>query len=481
MKYIFMLLTILLGTVYGLLFTSFGNDFLKPVLEKQIQKETKLDTKLKLFQISLSNLHIKIDLTPDNSIDINGSFSLIEQNFNISYNILLNKLKKLKPLTKTDLNGNFKTNGTIIGNLKSFNIVGLSNIANSKTTYKTKIVDLYPSSIFFKSKNLDLKTLLFMVNQKKYASAKIDIDMDIKNPKMNHLDGKISLLTKNGNFNKKILFDDYNISLPQSNFKLSTTTKLIDNKALTAINFTTKIANLYIKEAKLNLTSQELTSDYKIKIANLNNLFFITKTKLKGSFVATGKIVKNDDIIVDFHSNTCGGQIVAKLKNNKLTSDIKNLNTLKLLDMLMYPKIFNSTLNAKLNYNLQNKKGNFNGTLKNGKFQKNTVLNLVKQYARTNLYIENFNGKIKADIAPDKVISSLYLSSNNSSISSKNAKINLKQKRVSASVDIVANKNPLNFKINGDINNPNIKINANKLIEKEAKKAIGKFLNIPLF
>ena len=477
MKYIFTLLALLFGTIYGLLFTSFGNDFFKPILEKQIQKQTQLNSELKIFKLSFSNLHVKLNITPKNTIDINGSFSLISQNFNISYNLVFNNLKALKPITNINLNGKLQTNGKVVGNFKNFNVIGKSSLANSTTNYKTNIVNLYPSLVLLETKNLDLENLLFMINQKKYASAKINLDMNITNLKTNNLDGKISLYTKNGKFNKKLILNDYNISLPYSNFKFTTNTKLVDNKALTSLNFKTKIMNLHVKEAKLNLASQKLESDYKVTIPNLNNLFFVTKTKLKGSFTANGKIIKDENLFVTFYSNTCGGKIITKIKNENLTTTIKGLDTIKLLDMLMYPKIFKSTLDAKLNYNLINKKGILNGDLKNGKFQKNTILDLVKQYARTNLYIENFNGKIKAKITKNNILTSIALKSNNSSISSKNAKINLKERKVNASVNVIANKNPISFKINGDINKPKIKVDANKIIEKESKKVIGNFIN----
>jgi len=476
MKYIFSALTILIASIYTILFTSFGNNIIKPVLEKKIQEQTHLNSKIKNFKLRFSNLNFILELNKNNTLHVDGTFSLISQTFNINYSLNLNELSTLAPLTTTKLNGKFNTNGVVKGNLNNFEIIGKSDVAQSNTNYNLNIKNLQPYKVVSKIQHLDLKTLLSMLNQKIYASAKIYTDIKIDNLTKNKLDGNINIYTKKSYFNKKLIKEDYNISLPKSDFSLKVDTKLIDNKTITSINFKAFAINILVKEAKLNLQNQKLKSDYQIYIKNLNNLYFITKTKLKGSFRANGKIIKNNDLKISLFSNFCDGKIDANLNNMELSTNVKNINTLKLLDTLRYPQIFNSSLNANLNYNLVTKKGKFNGKLKDGKFTKNTVLTLVKQYTNTNMYAEKFNGDIKANINKNKINSSVSLTSNRSSISTKNAKIDTKNKTIDANIEIVANKNPINVKLTGNINKPHVKVDANKLIKKEADKAINNFI-----
>ena len=64
MKYIAwiagILLVLLIG-VYVVAFTGFGNSLLKPIIESKIQEQTKLDSKLSTFSLSMSDFSVVLD------------------------------------------------------------------------------------------------------------------------------------------------------------------------------------------------------------------------------------------------------------------------------------------------------------------------------------------------------------------------------------------------------------------------------------
>jgi len=142
--------------------------------------------------------------------------------------------------------------------------------------------------------------------------------------------------------------------------------------------------------------------------------------------------------------------------------------------MLLYPKIFKSLINADVVYNLAQAKGTFDGKLSQGKFTKNQVLDLAKQYASVNMYKETFRGDVNAKINKEKIVASLDLKSNRSSIVTKNTKLNSKNNTIDSEIAINANGNPIGVKLSGDVNKPKVEIDAEELIKKEATKAITK-------
>jgi len=102
------------------------------------------------------------------------------------------------------------------------------------------------------------------------------------------------------------------------------------------------------------------------------------------------------------------------------------------------------------------------------------VLDLVKKYAHTDMYVQKFKGDVNADINKEKIIAGFDLRSNTSSLKTTNTKINTLTQKINSKIDIVANKNPLSITLKGNIKSPKIRVNADKIIRKEVTKAIQK-------
>ena len=129
----------------------------------------------------LDKFEILLDIDSQNSVHLNGDYSLFSESFNIAYNIKLNKLENLEKFTKKPLKGAFKTDGTVKGDMKFIEIDGKSDVASSDTTYHIELTNLNPTSIIAKMKDGDLPQLLTLAGEKPYADAKLDLDVDFKN------------------------------------------------------------------------------------------------------------------------------------------------------------------------------------------------------------------------------------------------------------------------------------------------------------
>jgi len=639
--------------VYLGLFTSFGNGILKPIIEKKIQENTLNTVKLEKFSLGMSSFDIRVELNRNNTLVVVGNYSMFTQAFNIKYSLKLEELKTLKKLTQTQLQGAFRTNGSVVGNLAFIKIDGVSDLAKGDTTYHVELTDFNPTSIIAKMKDVDLKTLLYIGNQKSYASADINLDVNFKNITPHKLDGNILLHTSHGKLNTRVLKKDFSITIPRNtafSMNLNATLKdddvdyiytlnsnlakissggkiipeplLVDikygvnvkelgllkviigadvrgslklsgkvkgskkslvvngktdfassktnftatlenfkptkvkarvralklQKALymvkqphyanayfdldvdmssvdmanlqgvvkskiykgvldskyftktykfktampkvtfnavtytvlkgksidTKVNFNSNLADLTIKNAKFKLSDNSFESDYRVKLPNLDRFYFVSDRHMKGSLNATGIVKQAKDLDFTMHSKVAEGVLDVKLHNDDLNAKLNGMKTLKVFDMLIYPKVFDSRISGDVKYNLAKERGTFDGKLSNGKFTQNKVLDLTKKYAKINLYKEIFAGDVDAKINKENIITSLSLKSNKSSISTKNAKLNSKTQIVHAKIDIVANKNPIEVTLNGNINSLHVKVHADELMKKEATKVIKK-------
>ncbi len=642
----------LLVVVYIAAFTTLGNNTIKPLIETEIQKQTHLPSRLSTFYLRMSEFRIVLELNKNNTIALNGTYSLFGQSFDVTYNVKLKELKTLKPLTQTQLESSFYTDGYVKGNMQKISVKGSSDVAKSNTTYNVELEDFNPTSIIAKVDSLDLSSLLYMLNQKQYAKAKVNLDVNFKNITPHKLDGNIVLLTKDGALNRKILRKDFNLTIPATAFAMklnaqlkgdtidynyvlhsnlarlhslgkvipqplklgvtytvnvkelallqpitgaalrgplrlegkvegtkakmrvsgtsdiaasktdfsavlhdfapetlqanirglkiqkllymlrqphyadalfdmnvnitnasmqnlqgSVTTKitkgLVDSRYMTKayefnstmprttfsattqtqlhktlvntkVDFLSNLADIHVKNAQFNLKDNAIKSDYVVKIDDLNQLYFVTNRHLKGSIQAYGDFSKAKDLDFTAHSKIAGGELDAKLHNDDFHADLNALRTLDILDMLLYPKIFKANIDADVDYNLAEAKGTFKGFLSHGTFTKNKLLDAVKKYAHTDMYVQKFQGDVNANIKKENIAAAFDLRSNSSSLKSKNTRINTLTKRIYSKVEILANKNPLTVTLQGDIDAPKVTVDATKLIQKEATKALQK-------
>ncbi len=647
--------TLVIG-VYVIAFTSLGNSILQPIVEGKIKEQTKLESKLNVFSLSMSDFEIVLELNSNNTITLKGDYSLFSQAFDVNYEVKLDELKTLKPLTGVEFRKSFFTKGSVKGDMAFVKVDGVSDMASSDTTYSVELTNFNPTSIIAKVKDLKLDELLEIGAQKSYASADVNLDVNFRSIKEHALDGDISLRTKDGKINTKVMKNDFNITVPSTNFamnldamlkgddvdysyelisnlfKATTSGKvipqplktdivyavdikelallkpitgadvrgafrldgsvkgtkanmlvegksdfassdtsfeavlkefapasikasmknlklakvlymvkqphyadgvfsldvnipdarsgklkgtvvstikngLLDSKYMTKtyefktsmprttfklsthttlkgdivdskIDLSSTLANFNIKSAKMNLKDSSLTSDYVVKVHKLEKLYFVTEQKMRGSISANGELKKGKDLDLTIHSKVAGGKIDAKLHNDDFHADILAVQTLDVLHILIYPEIFKSSLNAKLDYNLATKKGDFNGHLVDGKFAKNQMFGLLKQYAKLDLYKETFKGDVSAKINKEKILATLDLKSRKASIKTTNTKLNTKKQTIDSTITVVGHKQAVTVTLKGKTASPKVSIDMKKLLESQAgdkaKKEVGR-------
>ena len=655
MKYIGWLLGLLLFVfiiLYVVAFTPFGNSLVKPLIESKIKEQTKLDSKLETFKASINYIDITLLLTEENSLHVEGNYSIFSKSFNLLYQVKLDSLQALSPLTQKKFFGNLHTDGKLKGDPDFLTIEGRSDVAKSDTLYHIELTKFDPTSVIAKIKGAKLENILALLGEKIYAKADIALDVNFKDIKPHQLDGDLNLHVSNSRIDYAIMKKEFGVDLPKTEFVMDAKARLKGDEAVymyefnsnlatirsdgivtpsplalnltydvnvkelsllrpvlkaplrgkinlsgkvkgskeslhvsgksdlaqsdtifdaelaefkpkqvdatiknlnlskllymveqphyadafidaqikikdvaslegvvkteikkgvldtayaektyefknmpritfdaktnstlgkksidTAVDFNSNLATFDIKKASYALQSKTLNTDYKVKLLDLSKLYFATNRALKGSILVDGTLKKDKDMHLTAHSNIFDGKVDALLHNDDFTATLDNLQTLPLLEMLVYPQIFASSLDGKLGYNLAKKSGRFDAKLRDGHFTDNQMINLVKQYAKTDLYKEKFLGDLNADIKQENITASLHLNSNNAKIDTKNLKLNSKTKEIDAKIRIEANKNPLTVTLKGNVEKPRIGIDATELIKKETGKAIEKEVN----
>ncbi|MEA3521662.1 MAG: hypothetical protein U9R50_01670 [Campylobacterota bacterium] len=396
----------------------------------------------------------------------------------LKYQLNIAMLELLKPITNAPLRGEFNLKGTLKGNKKSLHVKGSSDLASSKTSFDIELIDFKPKQINADIKNLQLTKLLYMVEQPHYLQkGLLTTKVRIKNASSGQLDGTISNTISKGLVDGITTAKNFDFQkMPKITFNAQTHS-LLKGDALTSkvdINSTLMILNM--ASVKVDLKEASLQSDYTMTLVDLSQLYFATEQNMRGNITFNGKLKKDKDLDFTAHSSTLDGSIEAHLHNDDFKAKLTNLQTLKILNMLIYPEIFKSQLTGTLNYNLADKKGTLNSKLIDGKFTKNQMGDLLRQYAKYDLYSERFVSTIVSDISPTRIKTNLAMTGGSVSIKDENMLIAPKSKQIKSDLKIVINKNPVTIKLRGNVAKPDMKIDASEVIKREASKAIEKEL-----
>ncbi len=482
MKYLIGVITLLLlivAVVYGLLFTQPGNDFLRPILEKKIAQQVPLPTHLKRFSLRPDRFDVALEIGEKTQIEAKGTMSLLSRSVDAAYSVNVADLADLQKLIGQKLQGPFHTQGSVKGDQKLMKIHGTAQAAGAQTDYDLALRDFKPENLTAQINHLHIDKLLYMIGQPIYAQGLVDVKADIPSLVMDHLKGDIHTRIYKGLLHPKPLKRDFNLSIPaRFTFKGDIQTRLAETKAISRVDFKTLVADLHTKALTYDIAKGALSTDYRLYVPNLDRLYFVTQQHMKGKITVTGKVESSKKgLLATAHSDTLGGAVDAQVHNNKIKATVKNIQTVALTDMLLYPHIFDSKANLNLDYDTVSKKGKLHAELLNGQILPNKLSFMLRQMANFDITREVYKKTTLDSRIDDKVLhNDLYMKSRLTEIVSKNGLVDLGRQYIDTTIDIKIRKTFIPVTLKGKLTDPKIKVDTKGLIKSRAKKELEKRL-----
>ncbi len=464
-----LLILIIIGGAYTLAFTPMGNGIVASMIEDKANEQPNVNFKVEKFVLTTSDISFHANVDNNSYIKVDGKLALLAKEFDLTYDVDVKDLAKLKKLTNADLRGNFITKGTVKGNEKLLNVVGTSDVFASVTNYSAKLVDFEPSDVIFNVKNASIEKLLYTVNQPQYATGKININGSLKD-----MAGQIKTDITNGKVNNPIVNKAFNQKLVKPLlFKGNVVTDLTKKQAVSKVDFFTTMANVFVKKAVFNLQDGSLNSDYLVKVDDMSKLYDVSQMKMRGKIALNGTVKKAKDLAVTGVSQLFGGALNFKLYNNDFTSTIKKVQLVKVLHMLYYPEVFTSSTDLSVNYNLLSQKGVVEGDLINGHFLPNEYSTLLKTVAQFDLTKEVYETvKLKSDINKEIIKSTVDMKSKLTQIKVPRSTLDTKKQTIDALVQTNLKGIEFDTEVTGKLSNPKVKMDTSKLVKAAAVKKV---------
>ena len=411
-------------------------------------------------------------------IFINKTIIDLEKNKTTSdYKIDVKNLNKLEGIIGKKINGEFITTGNIVSENSITLVDGTSNILESDASYNFKIKDSNVQNINFKIENAKLEKLFHMLNEPVYAKGNLLIQGDIKNAKLDKLDGLIISKVSQAKIVNEVVNTVFKHEIKDViNVDLQVDTSLVPNQAVSKALVKSNIMNLSVDNGIFDFKEASFNSDYLLKIPSLDKLKDFTKTKVRGALDIKGELQnKNNSLMINGNSKIVGGDLNFNLKNDDFSANMNNISTKELTHMFYQPEIFDSKGDFKIDYNLLVKKGTLNGKLLNGHFLANDFSNLINQLSKFDLTKEVYQTvDVNSDINQSVLTSSINMKSINTQIDVNNSVLDLENSTIDARLDAKIKTSSFAVNINGNTSNPKISLDARDLIKEQLEKQLEK-------
>jgi hypothetical protein len=241
----------------------------------------------------------------------------------------------------------------------------------------------------------ELEELLRISKQEPYGKGTVDLQINI--PSIQGIQKKYPKATATiklyeALLDKKLLKKSLKVEIPNdTEINGTINSNLNENIIISEGSFQTSLANIDFKQAKYDLKTKNIESDYLLKIADLSKLEPISKQKLRGSIEIEGTILKEKNLTITGVSKDLEGELSFTLMDKKLHANISNISIEKLIYTIHYPQIFRGKMVGELNYNLSQKKGLFTSKLNQAQLLPNQLTTLIKRIQGPDLTKERYN------------------------------------------------------------------------------------------
>ncbi|ALV64717.2 hypothetical protein [Campylobacter fetus] len=467
------IVAVLFISAYTILFTGFGNSLIKPYVEKIATQKSGMKIELKKFKVGFSKADIEAAINSELNLTVSGNYNLFKKDFDLNYTAQTKSLNSFG----IDIKDNISLNGDMTGNLNNFIVNGAGVLVGSNMRFAIRILNLKPLEIKLDAKSINLAQISSIAFHKPYIIGHLDATADISYID-NGYQGNANLDIKKANTNNELIQNDFGISFPNNFFiTAKSDIKLSGDIATAKTVIKSPIAVAAALNSIYNISDNKLNTDLNLNIPDLLKLEPLIKQSLKGEITlnANTQIEANKLSFLDAQIKGLGGIVIAKLKDNKIDADIKNIKLDELLKIASLPAIANGSINGIASINDINIPSKTNGSanlkITNSKLKSNELNKLINTEIKKDI---PFTGDAKA-IFQDGILNlNSILSSEILRVDKFNSIYNLDSKDANASLQMSIPSLSALGNLTGKTLNGSVELNA------EATTKTGKLDNLNL-
>ncbi len=397
----------------------------------------------------------------------NSEYDLKKQLFYSDYAIHIPKLGMLKD----SLQGSIELDGKIQKTPDDFSLD-----VNSKTLGGTIEAIVFNNTLKLKVQEIELAKLSQMLKQPKYSDGKLTLFLDMKDTRAKSRDANLTLHVKDGNLHVNKLIQTKRAD--EIKYELSLKSAIKQNYISIDSHISSDVLELNISQSSYNLDNNTIQGEYVLKVADLNNLYFITSRPLRGDMQVIGNYRYDKMLYIDGSSNLLDAKTTFSLQDNLLHLKSSELSIAKVTNMLYYPKLFDAYSMLEVDYNLTSQTGSINIDAPNGKLLKNQLTEIIYLASGFDLTKELYKDtQFRGMVDKSRVDFSLLMSGLESYLEIYDGNLNLKTNEIDSKFSVKIEHRDFKGSIKGELENPTVRLSGSEYIKQKLNKAIEK--NIP--
>jgi hypothetical protein len=200
---VFLSTLVLIMILYLLLFTHFGNKLAQPLVEKKLNALFKTPVTIDKFLLNHNTLAVDFKDSVNNTVHIQGKFSLLTLTLQAFYNADLSHTSGLNTF-----NLPLNTTGTLNGGYTTMDVQGSINIFEGIVQYHTQLSRFNPSDLHVTLNRIDYQSLMKWLEYPHRSNTLLSGEVDLHGLDHRDIVGKVTLQTRTKHFFPSAIVDD---------------------------------------------------------------------------------------------------------------------------------------------------------------------------------------------------------------------------------------------------------------------------------
>lgn len=258
---------------------------------------------------------------------------------------------------------------------------------------------------------------------------------------------------------------------------LHTKVNINDDEHTFIANIDSDNLKLNITKGKYNQKTKKASAFYVLDVQNLSKLEHLLGYKYRGDIYAMGEITYDKTIQVTGLSKSFGGMTDFHFQDNILTLTLEDVHLHEILHLFPFPPMIKANAKGSIVYNFNAASMKVRTTLKQAKFVHSKLVDVIYKKSGANMLKETFNdASLDLDYHHNVIIGNLKLANPHSHVYLTSAKIDTQKSTINAYFDFQMQAQEFSGKVFGDLENPHVNLNMQKLIRYQMDKQVDKMI-----
>ncbi|KIM05863.1 MAG: hypothetical protein KU29_09425 [Sulfurovum sp. FS06-10] len=462
-KYLLLFLGFLLLLFYYLIRTTTGNEHVADYLTYYLSKKT--NNEIVVSSLILKNYpHLTLDMTINKTAKVQLVGEANIHAINMEYHLKGDTLQI----------NNFVTNkkvdivGHLSGSLSGLLVTGKGSAFTGSIEFDGIKTPQNFQDTHIALQGVESEDVLTFLKKKPMVQGRANIDVNLTRWSNIEEQGMVVYRLKNG-----MLPAITNVPVA-----MNAEIKLNDVHYTYGVEINSTIGTVSLINGGYDKPTKVIRCAYTLDINDVSSLEALLKHKYKGGLKASGNLTYDKGFRIEGSTEKLGGNLQFMYNGKSLDLDLYGVSLVALLEQYDYPTLLQANLFGTINYNIPDKIIVMNSELKQAKFRRNQITDMVFSTTGIDMLKNVYDKSTFIGGFQEGVLSSiLKLDDGKNHFYLTDTKMNSIKNTINSNFEIKIEGQELLGNIYGNLQNPQVNVNVKRLLKYQVGKQIEGWLS----